>query len=426
VEGAVYSVTEANDILYIGGLFSSVGGTPRQNLAAIRMSDFEVLPWSPGCDSTVKTIKMIQGTIYICGLFQQVNGTPRNTLAALDPQTGDLKSWNPQITFPGIPGNQFGYISSVDGNDTTLFIGGYFLTVDGVPRMNLTALDLNGHVPSWWTYTHGNFPVNHTTLSGSNLYVDYVFGFYGLDLVTQQVTAWNPDPTINAGGFTSLFIDAGRIYIAGPFEDIGITRRPYLAQTSAFTGLHSSWDAGFVFMGTPVFDHISSMTRINDKLVVAGGFQANTSQTYDYIALYDTVAGQVSEWNPMPDGPVWTAYTLDGKLLLGGEFDQISSMSHPGLALYDFITGTQEPEQMRKIRCYPNPADDQLTIWDEGDEIFQIQIVNSNGVVLNTMSTHQQDRSISLNISSLPTGLYCFRFLNKKNDLIASEKIIIR
>ena len=426
VEGAVYSVTESNGILYIGGLFSSVGGSPRQNLAAIRMSNFDVLPWSPVCDSTVRTIRMIQGTIYICGLFQQVNGTPRNTLAALDPQTGDLMSWNPHITFPGIPGQQFGSICTVDGNDTTLFIGGYFLTVDGVPGMNLSAVDLNGHVPSWWTYTQGSYPVNHVTLSGSILYVDYVFGFYGLDIVTQQLTPWNPNPLINTGGFTSLFCDAGRIYIAGPFEYIGSVQRPYVAQTSAYAGLPTSWNAGFVFAGTPFTDHISSMTRIKDMLVVAGGFQANTSQSYDYIALYDTAAGLASAWNPLPDGPVWTAYTLDGKLLLGGEFKQISGQSHPGLALYDFITGTREPDQMLKIRCFPNPAVDHLTILDDRADIFQIQVINSGGVVVNTIYPPQKERSITLNLSSLPAGLYCFRFLDEKHALIASEKIIKR
>jgi hypothetical protein len=294
-----------------------------------------------------------------------------------------------------------------------------------MPRMNLTALDLNGHVPLWWTHTHGNFPVNHVTLSGSNLYVDHVFGFYCLDLATQQKTGWSPNPAINAGGFTSLFCDAGRIYIAGPFEYLGSSLRPYIAQTSASTGQHSGWNAGFTFMGTPSFDHISSMTRINDRLVVTGGFQANTSQSYDYIALYDTVAGVVSAWNPLPDGPVWTAFALDGMLLLGGEFSQISGLSHPGLALYDFTSGTREPEQARNIRCYPNPADDQLTVLDDGAGIFQIQIINSAGVVLNKIYPHQKERSISLDVSSLPAGLYCFRFLNEKNALIASEKIIL-
>jgi len=425
VDGVVYSVSEADGILYIGGLFSAVGGVPRRNLAAISMNNYEVLPWSPVCDSTVRTIRVINGTVYICGLFRQVNGTGRNTLAALDPQTGSLKSWNPQITFPGIPGLQLGNICTIDGNDTTLFIGGYFLTVDGVPRMNLTALDLAGHVPAWWSYTQGSYPVNHVTLSGGTLYVDYVFGFYGLDLITQQKTGWNPNPTINVGGFTSLFCDAGRIYIAGPFEYIGSAHHPYIAQTSAINGVTSNWDAGFTFLGTPSFDHISSMTRIKERLVVAGGFQANTSQAFDYIALYDTVAGVASQWNPIPDGPVWTTCTLDGMLLLGGEFSEVSGQSQPGLALYDFTTGTPGPAPVKKIRCYPNPADEQLTVFNEGEDISRIQIINSAGVVMKSISTNQKERSISLNVSFLPAGLYYFRFLNDKNDRIASEKIII-
>jgi hypothetical protein len=426
VDGVVFTLTEANDVLYIGGLFSSVGGLPRQNLAAIKISDFEVLSWSPVCDSTVRDIEMISGTIYICGLFQHVNGTPRNTLAALDQQTGELTGWNPLITFPGIPGQQFGYINSVVGNDTTIFIGGYFLSVNGTPFMNLAALDMNGDIPQWWTYTHNNFPVNHVTLYGNILYVDYVFGFYGLDIMSQQLTGWDPGPVINTGGFTSLFRDANRIYIAGPFEYVGSANRPYIAQTDAITGFPSNWNAGFTFLGTPFTDHISSIIRLNDMLIVTGGFQENTSQSYDYIVVYDTVEGVLSEWNPLPNGPVWTSFTKDGMLFLGGSFTEINSVSQPGLALYTFTTGIKDPGQHRKILCYPNPADDFLTIESDLGEISEIQIVNSRGVILNIIPHKQEGRSAILNVSSLPSGLYCFRFLDEHNNQVATEKIIIR
>jgi hypothetical protein len=426
VNGVVYTITESNDVLYIGGLFTSVGGLPRQNLAAISWSTYEVLPWSPGCDSTVRDIEVINGTLFICGLFQHVNGTPRNTLAALDLQTGVLSDWNPLITFPGIPGQQFGFINSVDGNDSTLFIGGYFLSVNGTPRMNLAALDLDGNIPPWWIYAHNNFPVNHVTVYGDILYVDYVYGFYGLDMMSQQHSGWNPNPTINVGGFTSLFRDTDKIYIAGPFEFVGGANRPYIAQTNATTGLPSNWNAGFTFLGTPSSDHISSINRLNDKLIVTGAFQQNTSQSYNYISIYDTVEGVVSDWNPSPNGAVWTSFTKDGMLLLGGEFTEISSVSRPGLALYDFATGVIDPKKNKKIRYYPNPVNDFLTIETDPGEISQIQVVNSRGVVVQRFIRNQDDRSTLLDVSSLPSGLYCFRFLDELNVPVAMEKIVIR
>lgn len=426
VTGAVYSMTESGGILYIGGYFSSVGGEPRQNLAAIDMTTYEVLSWAPDCDSTVRTIRFLHGRVYICGLFQHVNGAARNTLAALDPQTGDLLNWNPVITFPGIPGMQLGNICTLDGNDTTLFIGGYFLTVDGAGWMNLAALNLSGHVPPWWSYYQGNLPVNHVTLSGSTLYVDYVFNFYGLDIETQQKTAWNPNPNIAAGGFTSLYCDGGRIYIAGPFDQVGSAQRAYIAQTKASTGQVTAWNAGFTFLGTPFTDHISSMVRLNDKLVVTGGFQQNTSQSYDYMALYDTATGQVSDWNPLPDGPVWSACNLDGLLLLGGAFTTISGQSHPGLALYDFTAGIPDPGQKKRFLCYPNPADDLLTIRGEDAAIALIQVVNSGGTVVNTIKTGQTSGSVTVNVAAYPPGLYFFRLLDRDNRVVGSEKIIIR
>jgi hypothetical protein len=268
--------------------------------------------------------------------------------------------------------------------------------------------------------------VNHVTLYGSVLYIDFVFGFYGLNLLTQQLTGWDPNPIIETGGFTSLFRDVDKIYIAGPFENIGPYQRPYIAQTYANTGQPTNWNAGFTFLGTPFIEQISSISRLNEKLIVTGGFQENTSQSYPYIAVYDTLVGQLLEWNPSPDGPVWISYTLDGRLLLGGEFSEISGTFHPGLALYDFTTEIEEPELARNIRCSPNPVDDQLTILDENGEISQILIYNSGGVVMNTIRPNQIENSISLDVSNLPAGLYCFRFLNRKNAQIASEKIIIR
>src|SRR5689334_10317929 len=73
VVGRVFCV--AQDIAggwYIGGLFTSVGGQPRSNLARIN-PDMTVSPWNPGTNDVVFAIaQSVSGSVFVGGIFTTI------------------------------------------------------------------------------------------------------------------------------------------------------------------------------------------------------------------------------------------------------------------------------------------------------------------------------------------------------------------
>src|SRR5262249_11985796 len=88
-------VTVIRHMIYFGGGFTMVGGTPRHYAAAQDDSPLGTLSiWKPAPDVAVFGLKVIGSTIYARGGFQHIGGQTRPHLAALD-LTGAATAWNP-------------------------------------------------------------------------------------------------------------------------------------------------------------------------------------------------------------------------------------------------------------------------------------------------------------------------------------------
>src|SRR5581483_2689454 len=65
--GEVFSLTSAGTTLFAGGGFGTVDGSARANLAALNETDGAVLPWNPGTDGQVKSIRFVSTGRLIVG-----------------------------------------------------------------------------------------------------------------------------------------------------------------------------------------------------------------------------------------------------------------------------------------------------------------------------------------------------------------------
>ena len=125
---------------YLGGLFTSVGGQPRNNVAQLA-SDLSVTAWNPNANGAVSALQITTvGTVYAGGEFTSIGGQARNRLAELD------ASGNATVLNPDLNGN----VLSLATSGSIMYVGGEFTFVGVVPRSRLAAIDVNTRTLASW------------------------------------------------------------------------------------------------------------------------------------------------------------------------------------------------------------------------------------------------------------------------------------
>jgi hypothetical protein len=108
-------------------------------------------PQVTGTNATVWALAVFGGNLFIGGRFDAVDGTPRLNLAAVDIDTGAVSG----IDTPVGTGDT-NHIRGMVATSSRLYIAGGFASVGGEPRSKLAALDATGAVdPNWKPKTNG-------------------------------------------------------------------------------------------------------------------------------------------------------------------------------------------------------------------------------------------------------------------------------
>ncbi len=81
--------------LYVGGIFSTIKGVERKNVAAVDIASCTVLPFNPRPTSFVYAITATSNKVYLGGAFLNIGSTPRTRLAALNLNGSLITSWAP-------------------------------------------------------------------------------------------------------------------------------------------------------------------------------------------------------------------------------------------------------------------------------------------------------------------------------------------
>ncbi|HLF41665.1 MAG TPA: hypothetical protein VI854_09370 [Acidimicrobiia bacterium] len=284
--GSVESLTlsRPGTMVYVGGDFSSVGGQPRQNLAAVDAATGAVDPsWAPVVSGPVSSLTLSDdGTmVYAGGTFDKVRDYQRNNLAAINAATGTLEAWDP---------NANGSVSSVSASGPRVFVGGNFTGLGAQVRTKLAAIDLHNGAPVSWAPLVQNLDANG-----------------------------NPDAEPAVVQAITLSADATpRIFIGGNFSHVNGVPRKHLAALTLTGQLDESFRPGEP-QGT-----VRSLAVWGNTLYVGGDFQS--------IRVRGSVHGTDRPDNPCPPGapkcsPVNTS---------GGT----SEWARPGLiAAFDATTG---------------------------------------------------------------------------------------
>jgi trimeric autotransporter adhesin len=335
-------------VLYVGGVFTTVNGWARGNVAAVDAKTGSLLDWDPGADLDVSCLVARGRTVYAGGAFTTIGGRPRRFLAALDAGTGAAIAWDPGPAGP---------VKSLLADRDLLYTGGEFTSIGGKVRKYVAALDARtGAVTDWdaklgpdpWYGPHGDRRVPYVAalaLRGRTLYAGGSFDSAGgrsrgslaaLDTRTAATTAWDPEPSGGGRVFSisALAVSGDRIIVGGGFSAIGGRPRPNIVAVDAESGVATAWNPR-------ANSTVAALGASRDAVYAGGEFTSvHDWQPRNGIAAIDARTGSLTDWNPMPDVPYVTALAVKGDTLyVGGAFTTFSGRRRSHLAAVDAGTG---------------------------------------------------------------------------------------
>jgi hypothetical protein len=286
----VTAIAYRNGKVYAGGTFTAAGGDTNAGFLAV----WDGTKWSPVCKPSgprgnVYALEISGSTIYVGGAFQRGAGIANaNYLLACDLNTGAARAVVPGYTSSTVAG------LAVDSHGT-LYAGGGFGDLDGVPAADFVAAYSNG---KWQALGSGAGP--------------------GGGAVTDRVR------TVTARGTD--------VYIGGDFADVaGISQADKIAKWNG-----SAWSAlGANAAGTNgIFPATSSVYAIlvsGSRVFVGGAFtNANGNALSDNLVVYDGKSWQPLGSNGSGDGAlradVHSLAVFGGKLYAGGNFTSVGGV----------------------------------------------------------------------------------------------------
>lgn len=324
--GTVGVITVVGRDLYVGGTFTSLKSVTRNRIAVLAASNGTVGTWNPNASGPVNAIVVAGTRVLVGGSFTNIGGLTRSNLASIESVSGQATGWDPAPNGP---------VSSLALAQTTLFVGGEFTSLGGSARTNLGAVNyFSGTLLP--TSPNPQGPVRALWLTDDRLFFAGDFNQVGdiegssvaaLTLATGELAPWRG--TIN-GPVNSLVADESRLYVGGDF--------PASQGGRHFEVLDLTTGSSALVAGLKPGSEIRSVGVSSNTVFLGGAFSLYDPATRDGFAAIRLEDGQVL---PIEAGlsavttntrPVVSAMTLvDDTLYLGGDFASASGQPHTNL-----------------------------------------------------------------------------------------------
>ncbi len=349
--GQAYALTVSGNLLYVGGTFTSLNSQPRNRIGAIDLVTETVTAWNPALEcvssscsgnggGNVSAIAVANNTVFIGGLFTQVGGQARNSFAAVDATTAQVLALNPAWN-----GERSNHVKALAVLNNTLYVGcSYDGLVLGGERLG--AFDIpSGQVSSTWAPAcfGGGASVRCLAVSAAtnSIYAGGSFASVGgvkrwsmaaFDTGTRQVTAWNPHPGNTSRNVYALLADGDAVYIGGSFSSLGDAGVRNLAVVNATTGAVSDW--------RPNPDEaVYTLSKAGDQIIVGGNFTSIAGTPRNRLASVNAGTRQLTPWNPDANGSVTRSAASGDQVYIAGNFTQVGRAGRNKLASVLLSTG---------------------------------------------------------------------------------------
>ena len=336
------TVIQPDGKIIIGGLFPSVGGVTRNNIARLNADGTLDSTFNPGtgASGTVQSLAVqADGKILVGGNFATFNGTASARLARLNAD-GSFDT-----TFTVGTGAASDVNAIVPLSDGKILIGGAFVTYNGTTGVNRFArLNANGTLDTTFTTgTSSNGTVRSIVLQPDNkILIGGAFTTYNA-VARNRIARVNADGTLdttfNVGTGASNTVASvalqtdGKVLIGGLFVTYNTVTRNRIARLNTDGTLDTAFDSG----AGANSDVNQIIPLSNGKTLIAGNFtligglprnrvaRLNANGSFD--ATFLTGLGANSAIRAL-------VQQADGKLLAGGVFDIFNVNARTGIARF--------------------------------------------------------------------------------------------
>jgi hypothetical protein len=374
--GEVRSLSLAGDgRIYVGGAFTTLGGEARVRAGAVSLATGVADGWNQRADATVHAVAASGTKAYVGGEFRMLNGAPRNNVAALDAATGEV-----DLGFNANANAKLRALAaSPDGH--TIYLGGSFFKVGGLPRDKVAAVDAATGAPTPWK-PNANREVRAIIASGTSVWVGGAFTqiagsqepfLAGVSAATGDLLPGfdaNADAMVRA---LDVSPDGTKLYAGGDFRQMGGASRNGIAELNPATGAATSFapteggvvldvelspDGQYLYACTtsnrthrfqpaasnaPLWSmhtggDVQAIASTAETVYVGGHFTKFTTQNVERRRIGAVRAADMSvvDWNPKTNsfyGP-WAMQAVDGGLLVGGDFTSTGGQQQPYFARF--------------------------------------------------------------------------------------------
>jgi Chitobiase/beta-hexosaminidase C-terminal domain/Fn3 associated/Domain of unknown function (DUF5122) beta-propeller len=395
--GPVYALALAGGTIYVGGAFTTIGGASRNNIASVATADGSIDgAWDVDPDGTVRALVLSGGVLYLGGDFINVNvnagAQTRHYIAAVD--TADAgnedvaTAWNPDAD---------GIVRSMLVSAGTIYVGGDFTSFNGGAdtRQHLASLDAATGLVSSWT-PDANATVRALALSGTTLYIGGDFTtvdgdirnrIAALDTLATSpniATTWNPNLNNNV---RALLYTGAALYVGGDFTAVGGVVRKHIAELDTATGLATSW---LINAGNSVFT--LSLSDDSASIYAGGNFLSIGGVIRDHLAALDLISGTATSWDPGADDVVRSIIMSEdvSTLYVGGDFTSIGGKARNRIAAIDRISALAtpwDPDANDAVYTLLLDSDDGVTLYVGGE----FTAFNGNAILRNHIASLATD-----------------------------------
>lgn len=328
-EGSVYCVAIQSDgKIWIGGDFTAVHGVPMNRVARLNKDGTldTTFKLGTGVNGPVYAIKAASSffypaAVFIGGDFTSVNGTARNNLAALD-STGSVSSYGNGMSFNGAIRAICPEYTSSSLFYTSFYIGGEFTQINSVTRNRLARLSSGFTLDN--LYNSGETagpdgPVYVLSMCSTYLLVGGDFSTFdgtvcskiaAINTITRKLST---DLTLASadGAVHSILCSENysgnamtiSLYLGGDFTTInGVAKGRVARMTGSVSTSYpyeASWNLDLVYAPQVNGSVYALATESDGKLIIGGAFTGVEAVTQACLARLYGVAGMAVPFTPV-------------------------------------------------------------------------------------------------------------------------------